>query len=151
MIRLQRDETSLDVEYGERDGFQVGKAAALSDWAFNKEKRDFNKLIAVLRATKWNKEHLERHRAHALAYSSKPEVMAKSEAARRARIIAAHRANPEIFTCLECGSQWCLIKPRRGPIPEFCTDAHRQRHRYQERTPGARRIKPGGGRPRRAA
>ena len=36
-----------------KSGFAVGKAAALADWAFRKERREGDRLVAAVRALKW--------------------------------------------------------------------------------------------------
>jgi transcriptional regulator of acetoin/glycerol metabolism len=37
------------LDYQERDGFAIGKAAALQEWAFRKEKKEFKRLLARVR------------------------------------------------------------------------------------------------------
>lgn len=46
--RARRGASDMQVDYSDGDGFLVGKAAALSDWSFRKEKREFQRLCQNL-------------------------------------------------------------------------------------------------------
>ncbi|MFA6046559.1 MAG: hypothetical protein WC718_16360 [Phycisphaerales bacterium] len=118
-------------------GTQSPRDAAISRWRERKEAVSFERMCAVLKARKWALAHPERKRQIALKYALSPRGRAKQNAAARRR----RALNPATHdcTCLECGRQWTRLA--RGPKPDFCNDACRQRYRYQERTPGARRIK----------
>lgn len=134
-LDLPRDEDGRIVGYG------VGKEAALRDWRHRKEARDFERLVKKLRATKWNREHPERRAEISATHYAKPGVADQQLAGARARRAKAYRANPTIFTCAECGVEWCKAPWVRGVEPRFCGDACRQRARYQAKKPGARRTK----------
>jgi hypothetical protein len=138
----------LDMDYEERrGGMLIGRQAALADWRFRKEQREFEKQIKTLRAAKWNQEHPERRKEIANTYARKPEVVqrqARTSTARRHRARAKARvAGARVYRCKECGAEWCSAPWTRGLAGrgEFCGDACRQRYRYQEKTPGARRIR----------
>lgn len=137
----------LDLDYEERTtGMLIGRQAALADWRFKKEQREFEKQIKSLRAVKWNREHPERRKEIANRYARKPEVVAHQTAAstaRKRRLRQKKRLTngAPVYRCRECGAEWCRTPWVRGPPGEFCTEACRQRFRYQERTPGARRIR----------
>lgn len=47
-----RSEGELAVDYSERAGFLVGKAAAIADWRFRREEEEFERLIARLKGKK---------------------------------------------------------------------------------------------------
>lgn len=94
------------------------------------------KLVASLRAMKWNRAHPERRREIAQRYWSRAEV--KERAARQARERRAKKPK-QVIVCGECR---VTFDRRRGPVPKFCSERCRQRHAYQRRTPGARRIGP---------
>lgn len=131
-----------------KTGFQSGKAAALSDWSFRKEQAEFEKVVNRLRARKWAKENPEQRREIALRYSRKPEVGDHQLALARQRRLERHRAKAEVFACVECRVEFCLVKPKAGGRPrKYCTTACMLRERYQRITPGARRIKRMGNQP----
>lgn len=98
---------------------------------------DLRHMAAVARATRWNREHPERRREIQRRYWSKPEVRARQNEQARAR--RATKPAP-VLVCRECRCQFVKRGRRGGTIPEFCRDACRQRFRYQQRTPDARRI-----------
>lgn len=139
-IDLPRDENGRVVGYG------VGKEAAMRDWRFRKENRDFEKLVVCLRAVKWNRANPGRRRTIQAKYNAKPERREAQNSADRARRARAFRASPEVFTCAECGSTWCRVPWARGPKPTYCGAACYQRAKYQAATPGARRTKRRGAR-----
>lgn len=135
-------ERDLDLDFNEiESGMMSGKAAAIADWRFRKEARDFNRQIACLRASKWNREHPERRREIMKAHNAKPERRAAQNECHRRRRAAKPR---ETFVCAECGQT--KERARKGPPPKFCGSACYQRAAYQARTPGARRIKRKSGR-----
>lgn len=113
------------------DGYQFRRLGRLSN-------EDIERLAAVVRAVRWNREHPERRREIANAYARKPEARARAnELARQRR---ARKPRP-VLACLECGARFVKRGRPGGTVPEFCRDACRQRYRYQQRTPGARRTK----------
>jgi hypothetical protein len=134
------------LDFRELDGFQFDKDRALADWRHRKEQAEFGVLVNRLRARKWQREvyaeggnRLERLRAVKRKHAARPAVKLAGLENAKARRARAYRENPIVCTCVECGSTWCPL-PRRGVRPlEFCTDACRQRYRYHERKPAARR------------
>lgn len=131
-----------------QSGFLVGHAAKLADWRFRKEQEEFNRLVNVLRAKKWDLEHPERRRERANRYARKPEVVVRQTAATTARRRKQRHAERlakggEVFRCLECRAEWCPAPWARGLAGRgrFCSAACYERERYQRLTPGARRIR----------
>lgn len=116
------------------------KDNALAEWRARKEADSFALLISRLRVRKWQKENPEKRAAKSKRYYERGGSKLQLAAAKRRRL-EAYKRNPVECSCLECGSTWSRVPPLRGPNPEFCGDACRQRYRYQERTPGARRIR----------
>lgn len=136
----------LDMDYEDRrSGMLIGRQAALADWSFRKEQRAFERQIKSLRAVKWNREHPESKRAHNQKWWARrpPEKKASDLAAKKRRRRAATAATAKVYRCRECGAEWCPAPWARGLAGrgEFCGNACRQRWRYQEKTPGARRIR----------
>jgi hypothetical protein len=131
----------LDLDYTERAGFLTGKSAKLADWHFKKEQAEFTRQVAVLRAKKWAAENPEKRRENANRYASKPEARARSLALAKAR--RREKVDPTVHTCAECGVQWCRMPGTRGRAGagKFCRNASYARPSYQEKTPGARRVK----------
>jgi hypothetical protein len=105
-----------------------------------------------LRAAKWSREARTDPHKRALKkaaqarYNAKPEAKAAALARQKRARAEAFKRNPVVFTCAECGATWCRAPWTRGVPPSFCGDACRNRARYQERTPGARRIQRRSGR-----
>lgn len=121
--------------FAEAAGFMTGKTAALADWHFRKEQRGFERLVAVLRAVKWNRANPDRHRAHGRRYAAahRAEQLA-GQRDRRARRAMERAALP--LTCQGCGAEFCRLPATgkgRGPAPAYCTNNCRQRTRYRER------------------
>lgn len=116
------------------------KDNALAEWRARKEAASFDLLISRLRARKWQRENPEKRAEKSKRYYLRSGKQAQLAAAKLRRL-EAYRRNPVVCSCRECGTTWCRVPPLRGPDPEFCGDACRQRYRYQGRTPGARRIK----------
>jgi hypothetical protein len=132
-----------------KTGFQTGKAAALSEWAFRKEQAEFEVLVNRLRVKKWAKEHPERRRAIGLRYyHESPGAKQRQLARARRRRREQQRASAPVIVCAECRVEFCCAKLQRGGKPrKYCTVACMQRERYQRITPGARRVKRTGGQP----
>lgn len=138
----------LDYEDG-ASGMMVGRTAAIADWQFRREQEDFEVVVNRLRVKKWHRENPTKRAAKARRYWTKPEVRARQLANAKRRRQERHRKRAESFTCAECEAQWCRVPWRRwtGPRPRFCTTACLFRNRYQQRTPGARRVKRTGNQP----
>jgi hypothetical protein len=92
----------FDVDYSERAGFLVGKSAALADWKFRKDDREFKKLCARLYQRNWMaRERLrnpERLRARLRAWRERNrEKIRAQERARRAK-----KRRPKFIVCVVC-------------------------------------------------
>lgn len=122
-------------------GFAVGREARMRDWLHRKEQVSSDRLVNILRATKWNREHPERRREINARHYRRPGVKDRQLERKREARAEAYRRNPIIYTCAECGASWCRVPWVRGVAPRFCGQACYQRARYQERTPGARRTR----------
>lgn len=112
----------VPVDYEEmKSGFQSGKAAALADWSFRKEQREFAVLVNRLRALKWAKENPVRATARTRVYQAKPGVRQHMNAMQNKRRRAAWRAVERAVTCRGCGVAFCPL-PKKGIARAFCTD-----------------------------
>lgn len=112
------------------DGFLVGRAAALADWAHKKEKREFAKLVARLRALRWFRANRARAMANIRRWQAanrgKMNVYNRSWRAsnraayrdgQRRRKLAAlrRRAEAKVYACVICKAEWCRwIPPGSG-------------------------------------
>ena len=88
-------------------GMQVGCAAALGDWQFERERAAGEKLIKKLRAAKWAKDHPEETRAHKREWARKNPLDEEAKAAKNAKrrkATAKKRAAVGQPACEECGS-----------------------------------------------
>lgn len=89
--------SNLDLDFRELDGFMFGKEAALADWRFRKEQKEFAQLVDKLRSRKWKREH--RPRCNDLKRESNARLLAADPErlrSRRRRAQAKWRAkNPE--------------------------------------------------------
>jgi hypothetical protein len=128
-------------------GFLVGKSAKLADWYAKKEQKEYDKLFNRLRASKWQREvyeaggdKLDKLRARKRAHANKPEVQLHHGERAKLRRRARYYADPPVYECRACGARWCPLFGVRGPKPEFCGDACRQRYRYQERPARTERV-----------
>ncbi len=128
-----------------KTGFMTGKTAALADWSFRKEQKEFNRTVATLRATKWNKEHLDAHRAHARKYAARPDIVAASVKAARERRHAKHREEARVFVYAapDCRVEFCRLPGTvKGIPPKWCREACYLRTQRKEkgRKPGRANI-----------
>ena len=104
------------IDFSERAGFLVGKAAALADWSFRKEQQEFEayckRLQARNRARKERQEHPEQVRARCNAWrAANHERYRKMENARR--------ADKRVMRMIVCDV--CLtIVPSNGKFKRFC-------------------------------
>jgi hypothetical protein len=119
----------LDLDYEDvKTGFAVGKAAAMAEWSFRRELREFEPFVNRLRVLKWQRENPDRKRAKGRRYAAKPVVRARGLAAQKRRRMERHRAEGKVFTCqLEgCGAQFCRVPGVRGMgmHPRFCRPGH---------------------------
>lgn len=115
--RHMRREDDVDLDYSERNGFLTGKAAALADWSFRKEDREFKKLCEKLYKRKWFQqikaeggERWQRLRARLRATHIRwrennrersRELARKAAAKKRAK----KRPVPPSVTCGVCGEK----------------------------------------------
>lgn len=130
---------NLDLDFEDRQtGMLIGRAAAMADWSFRRDQRDFAKLVAVLRAKKWAQENPEQRKAIANRYAAKPE--ARAQALQLAKERRARKPIP-VLVCSECAALFIKAGRKGGTVPKFCSTACYSRNRYQRLTPGARRIK----------
>ena len=86
---------SLSVDYAERDGFLVGKAARLADWQHARERDADRRLIHYYEARRWALEHPERVRemnreAHRRRKERDPDAYRAATRKRKARYEERH-------------------------------------------------------------
>lgn len=131
---------AFDLDYSERDGFMVGRTAAIADWRHEKEQREFSAYCKRLYLERWRKANPAKVAAYNRAWWSKPAVRARcNERRKRAR----RKQDATEHVCPECQVSFCFYRAPwvGGPRSKFCSSACYQRDRYQQRTPGARRIR----------
>lgn len=119
----------LDLDYEDmKSGFAVGKAAAMAEWSFRKELREFAPIVNRLRVLKWQRENPEKRRANANRYAAKPGNVERSLRLARKRRADRRRAEGQVFTCQleDCGAQFCRVPGVRGMglHPRFCRAGH---------------------------
>lgn len=121
-----------DEETGQIIGFQVGRAAALSDWKFRQEQREFDRLVKRLldRNAKQNPKRQQQLRDSVARWRAKNPGY---QSARRERLRAKF---PRFHTCERCGLRQRLEKGRRGKGRRFCSDECRVRHHSLKRNQG---------------
>lgn len=121
-----RDDDDEGAFRGDR-GFLVGKAAALADWSFKKEKKEFGKLVNRLRAKKWAKENREHVNAYHRERNKLPKMKAARSIWKKRRRIRNHRKNAPVIVCenAACGAAFCRIRPWKGQKPRYCSNACR--------------------------
>lgn len=124
-LDLPRDDSGRVV------GFAVGREARMRDWVHRREERDFEKLIAKLRAAKWAKANPARRRVIVQRWEARH--VPERRAAQRARRARAYRASPTVYTCRGCGAKWCKAPWIRNHSAEWCTRLCKLRTRYAER------------------
>jgi hypothetical protein len=129
-------------------GFLVGKNQRLADWRAKKEQKQYDALFNRLRARNWQRkvyeqggEKLDKLRARKLAHAHQPEVKQRGYRLARKRRERAYKANPVECVCRACGAVWCRVYPAKGPNPDFCGEACRQRLRHRERSKSKRVYK----------
>lgn len=108
----------FDVDYSDRSGFLVGRAAALADWALRKDEREFNKIVVALYMRRYRSAKIARGECTVCKLPAKgrmcPGHLAiwrrQSERWRRKR-----GANPKTFILMRRGgevhhlSEWARI------------------------------------------
>lgn len=137
----------LEIDYSERAGFLVGKAAALAEWRHKKDQADFAKLTNRLKVAKWQRENPEKRRRNALAYwyRHRDELLVPQRVQQRLKRAAHWKPDTTVYTCKGCKTQWCRLIPKpaggdlskRGtggptPPPLFCTPLCRRKWLWQQ-------------------
>jgi hypothetical protein len=121
------DAMNLDIDYSERDGFLVGKSAALAEWAHRKEAREsaeqFRRL-ADRQAARMRRAAIRLiggPKAERVREGKRRWIAAARAQRREAKILIRRRP----IICAECGVEFCHIGRTRMPI--YCTEACRRR------------------------
>lgn len=120
------------------DGFMFSKEARLADWRFEKERREFAKVVNRLRVRKWQTEALadavraEKLRARKAEYARRPEVRERALRLARGRRVGPRQALLRtVMVCHECGAEWTGVPWLRRFYPrDFCDNRCEQRARY---------------------
>jgi len=131
-----RDDDAAQIEHFGRDGALVGKSAAIADWRFRSEQRDFEKLVQRLRSRNWaRRERAER-----------PEVartrLKRWRDANRERVRAADRRRrarkrrTRLIACKVCAAK---VPATRRKL--FCGRTCRNKFWGQHRPPRSRGIR----------
>lgn len=139
---IDRDLDGPDVErewFAQDGGMLIGRQAALADWSFRKEQKQFKKLVANLQARKQRKAKPELYRAIVAKSKARPEYKAAESKRRKLARLKAWQASVKELVCEECRETF--RRKRNGKRPRFCSHLCRVNNGYQRRTPGARRIK----------
>lgn len=125
-------------EDGTPDGFQVGKSAALLDYAHRKEAREFAALVNRLRAQKWYRENTERARAAAQARwnVNRETMLAKMKADYHAKL-----GPKPLRKCAACGETFRTRRKNKTCCSSRCRDRLRSRE-YRRKLAEQRPPKP---------
>lgn len=95
----------IDVDYSERAGFLTGRAAAMADWAFRKEQREGDKLIARLYQRHWARRERRRHPERVRARLQRWRDANREHVRALERTRRAKRRRPVVIVCKECGKR----------------------------------------------
>lgn len=123
----QEREEDLHAELGYRTAGH--REVSLREWFSLRGEKDeplptpkaFAVAVNRLRALKWARENRERHYANIARYQAQPRVRARSNEKQTERRRERYGARPDVlFSCEECGVQWCKTPWVRGPRRRFC-------------------------------
>lgn len=123
-----RDE-ELELDYSERAGFLTGRAASLAEWAFRKEQREGDRLIATLYQRQWARKEraqrpeLVRERQNRWRAENREHVRAHERAYR------AKRRKPFVMVCKECGK-----REERARRADYCSQKCRGQRWWKARS-----------------
>lgn len=125
-------------EDGTPNGFQVGKSAALLDYAHRKEAREFAALVNRLRTQKWYRENTERARAAAQARwnANREAMLAQMKAAYHAKL-----GPKPLRKCEECGEPFRTRRKNKTCCSTRCRNRLRSRE-YRRKLAAKRPPKP---------
>lgn len=132
----------------ELDGFLVGRELRVADWLHRKQKREFTKLCARIRATTHQNaiyeeggERLDALRERKRRWAAENRDRDATNARDRARRLERYRRDPTVCRCEGCGAEWCLLFRPGGPRPRFCGHSCQERERYRRKiAKGTRRC-----------
>jgi hypothetical protein len=130
--------SALELDFVERDGYQIGKGAALVEWAAKKEAGAFKKFCGRLYQRNWarkrRQEQPERVRGNLNRWRrANGESIRAQERARRAK-----KRRPIICTCKGCGKPFQTRRPRAA---KWCTKACSNRYWTKHRKSRNRGIR----------
>lgn len=128
------------------DGYAIGKAHNLAEWAHRKEQREFAALCHRLRIRRRvlairaeGGARLADLRAKQLAWEHEHRDREQQKTEARERRRKKHDAARPIVTCRECGATW--PKPfRKGRVRRFCDGRCYNRFRYRKARDAGRRA-----------
>lgn len=132
----QEDRADIDAERGYSE---VGaRELRLREWFATHEPGekagDFERLVRVLRARKWEQEHPERKRELKRLWARRPDVKPKLVAHVKRWRHARCRRRVETCAGPGCVVQWCRVPFGRmhgNGRPKFCSKLCRNRARYR--------------------
>lgn len=130
--------TDLELDFRERDGFQIGRAAALADWEARREDKAFARLCSRLYQRRWAKkrraEQPERVRGNLCRWRrANGERIRAQERARRAK-----KRKPIRLTCGHCGA---AFSPRRYRTAKWCSTKCRNANHAKHRKPRSKGLR----------
>lgn len=119
--------TDLELDFREREGFQIGKAAALAESAFRRENREFKKLCTRLYARNWARKRRRERPEHVRGLLNGWRAKNRERINAKERARRAKKRVPIRLVCKGCGksfvakrrtvprgeTKWCSAKCRR--------------------------------------
>jgi len=115
-------ERDFDVDYGERAGFLVGKSAALADWSFRKEDKEFKKLCTRLYARNWARRERARHPERVQARQRAWRSANRDHVRALDRALKALKRKPKFIVCWTCNAPHQVKKlTTAGHVVKFCS------------------------------
>jgi hypothetical protein len=110
--------SDLELDFRERDGFQIGKAAALADWQARKEEAGFKRLCHRLYARNWARKERSRNPERVRARLNRWRAENREKVRLLDRMRKARKRRQVILTCQWCGQKF---RPKRFSTAKWCS------------------------------
>jgi len=119
------------------DGYLVGKAAAMAEYAWKREKREFAALCMRLYRRNWARRwrQLNPERARSIYRRWQANHREQIRASDRARRVRRRAMNPILCCCAQCSQSWEITRGRRS---RFCSRHCRNAWHSRRRSIGPR-------------
>jgi hypothetical protein len=115
--------SDLDLDFTEKQGFLVGRSAAMADWAFKKDNAGFEAMCARLYQRNWARKYRTAHPDRVRANLARWRQRHASTLRERDRVRRAAVRVPRIITCCVCQVQKRVraIVTVAGRATKFCS------------------------------